>query len=336
MKSKQITTTTTLNRRDFIRIGTAFSLPIAIPAQARDNVSKLAKAVQIGLISDLHHDIIHDAPKRLQAFLDESKAANVHGIIQMGDFAFPDEKNRDIINQFNKAHNTHLHVLGNHDTDDGHTRQQCVDVWGMPGRYYARNINGIWFIVLDCNDTDSPTHKGGYPAYINPEQVDWLKKQLQQINGPVIIVSHQPLVGALAVDNATDIQDILAGAADKVVLAINGHTHVDSLIHVKEIPYLTINSASYFWIGDKFVHDSYSKEIHQTHASLSRTCPYKDPLFTIMTIDPATLTVQIRGKQSSWVGKSPTELGFTNEYKPLRVGEDITPLIRPRTIKMHQ
>ncbi len=52
-----------------------------------------------------------------------------------------------------------------------------------------------------------------------------------------------------------------------------------------------------------------------------------------MTIDPATMTIQLTGKQSTWVGPSPTALGFADEYKPLRVGEEIVPLIRKRTVK---
>ncbi|GAB3957328.1 hypothetical protein GCM10028805_49730 [Spirosoma harenae] len=309
------------------------SLSLPIPALARSRVTKLAQPIKLGLITDLHHDIMHDAPSRLDAFLSHSKTAKVDGIFQLGDFAFPNKKNKPIIDHFNRAHETRIHVIGNHDMDSGHTKQQCIDTWGMPGRYYTRKIKGVWFIVLDGNDTGSPTHKGGYPAYINPEQTAWLKSKLQELDGPIIILSHQPLMGALSVDNAADIQDLLANAADKVVLAINGHSHVDSLLYEKGIPYLTINSASYFWIGDKFAHESYSAAIHQAHPSMSRTCPYKDSLFSIMTIDPTSLTIQISGKQSSWVGKSPTELGFTDEYKPLRVDQEITPAIRARTIK---
>ena len=317
-----------LSRRDFVGISAAF----CVPALARASVSKLKVPVKLGLITDLHHDLIHDGKSRLTAFLAASRKAQTDGVIQMGDFTFPGEQKQDVIDLFNQAHEVSLHVIGNHDTDNGHTRQQCVDRWGMPARYYSRKVKGIWFIVLDGNDTGSPTHKGGYPAYIGPEQVDWLKQQLQQIQEPIVIVSHQPLIGALAVDNATEIQALLASAADRVIVAINGHTHVDSLIYNRDIPYLTINSASYFWIGDKFQHESYPKEIHEKYKMMSRMCPYRDPLFTIMTIDPVTQTVQITGKPSQWVGKSPTELGFTDEYKPLRVGEEIVPFIRKRKV----
>jgi 3',5'-cyclic-AMP phosphodiesterase len=329
MSTKEKENTGQLSRREFIGIGGA----LLVPALARASVGTLSEPVTMGLITDLHHDLIHDGKSRLTTFLAASRRAKADGIMQLGDFLFPHEKNQEVIDLFNQAHETSLHVIGNHDTDNDHTRQQCVDRWGMPARYYAHRVKGVWFIVLDGNDPGSPAHKGGYPAYIDPEQVDWLRAQLQQIREPIVIVSHQPLIGALAVDNAPEIQALLASAADRVVVAINGHTHVDSLIYESGIPYVTVNSASYFWIGDKFRHESYSKEIHAAHESMSRMCPYRDPLFTMMTIDPATLTVQLTGKPSKWVGKSPAELGFTDEYKPLRVGEEIVPYIRKRTVR---
>ena len=45
-----------------------------------------------------------------------------------------------------------MHVIGNHDTDAGFTKDNCIDVWGMPGRYYAKNIEGLQLLVLDGND----------------------------------------------------------------------------------------------------------------------------------------------------------------------------------------
>lgn len=329
MKNNRKKSTQALSRRDFIALSAAFCVPLL----ARATVSKIREPIKLGLISDLHHDLIHDGKSRLAAFLADSRQAKVDGIMQMGDFTFPHEKNKDVIDLFNQAHETSLHVIGNHDTDNGHTKQQCLDRWGMPARYYAHKVKGIWLIVLDGNDTGSPDHKGGYPAYIGPEQVAWLKAQLREIKEPIVIVSHQPLVGALAVDNSTELQAVLASAADRIIVAINGHTHVDSLIYESGIPYLTINSASYFWIGDKYLHESYPKAIHEAHPMMSRMCPYQEPLYTVMTIDPGTMSIQLTGNQGDWVGPSPAALGFTDEYKPLSVGEEIVPFIRKRTVK---
>ena len=106
-----------------------------------------------------------------------------------------------------------LHVIGNHDTDAGFTKDNCIDKWGIPSRYYARDIEGLQLLVLDGNDAGSPTHKGGYVSYVGKEQVEWLKEQLATLDGPIMVACHQPLAGAYAVDNAEEIQAVLGDAA---------------------------------------------------------------------------------------------------------------------------
>ncbi|SEW52749.1 metallophosphoesterase family protein [Chitinophaga arvensicola] len=317
---------TGLSRRTFIGQTMTVCLSLAVPLLARAAFVK-TRPLSVGLITDLHHDVMHDGLSRMQAFIATSRKSNPDALLQLGDFAYPADKNKEIIDLFNQSHPNKFHVIGNHDTDGGYTHKQCVEVWGMPAAYYTSVVNGFRFIFLNGNEKGSPDHKGGYPAYIGPEQTAWLKQQLAAATEPVIIVSHQPLVGYLAVDNATEIQQIITAASHRVVMAINGHTHVDSLQYVKEIPYLTINSASYFWVGQNFMHDSYSPEIHKQYPWISRTCPYKDPLFTMLTIDPKTYTITLKANKSEWVGKSPEELGF-NEQQPLRPGEEIVPFIR--------
>lgn len=315
-----------LSRRTFIGQTMTACLSLAVPAFARAALVNTRK-LSVGLITDLHHDVMHDGFSRMQAFVDAARKSTPDALLQLGDFAYPADKNKNVIDLFNQAHPTRLHVIGNHDTDGGFTHQQCVDVWGMPAAYYAQVVNGFRFIILNGNEKGSPAHKGGYPAYIGPTQTAWLKQQLEEAREPVIVVCHQPLVGYLAVDNAAEIQGIITAAGNRVVMTINGHTHVDNVQYVNDIPYLTINSASYFWVGQNFIHESYPPEIHKNYPWISRTCPYKDPLFTTLTIDPKKYTITIVANKSEWVGKSPEELGF-NEQQPLRPGLDIVPFIR--------
>ncbi len=228
-KSKNVSYT----RRDFLSVTGATCLTLAFPNVLAMALSHLKTPIRIGLIADLHHDIMHDGITRMNAFINEVKAQKLDAILQLGDFAYPNEANKQVIDLFNQAHPQPLHVIGNHDTDAGHTKEQCIVKWGMPGRYYAHNIAGVWLLVLDGNDQGSPDHKGGYPSYVGKEQRDWLKTQLSDLEGPVIVCSHQPLAGAAAVDNAAEMQDILAAASEKVLLAINGHTHIDDLLRVE-------------------------------------------------------------------------------------------------------
>lgn len=274
---------------------------------------------------------MHDGILRMNAFVEEMARRKPDAIIQLGDFAYPKGKNKKVIDTFNQAHERSLHVIGNHDMDAGCTKEQCQDVWGTPGRYYAQNIEGLWLLVLDGNDKGSPKHRGGYVSYIGEEQRTWLKEQLKRLDGPIIVASHQPLAGVGAVDNAREMQSILSEASDKVILAINGHSHVDDLTRLDDVPYMHVNSASYFWVGSKYKHRSYSDEVHAKHRFISHTCPYRDSLFALLTIDPKHLTIKVEGRESEWVGKSPSELGMEIRSS-LREGNGIAPRIQDRDI----
>ncbi|MCH2141257.1 MAG: metallophosphoesterase [Phycisphaerales bacterium] len=320
-----------LTRRGFLHRAAGASMTLALPGISAAAARSLAKPVEIGMIADLHHDVMHDGDDRLGAFLRAMSARQPDAILQLGDFAYPSAENTALIERFNAAHARPLHVIGNHDTDAGYTTADCIEKWGMPGRYYACDIEGLHLLVLDGNDSGSPTHKGGYATYVGDEQVAWLNAQLASLDGPIIVASHQPLAGAYAVDNAEALQSILGGAADKVILVINGHSHIDEMIRVQNVTYLHVNSASYKWVGGNYRHESYAEEIHAAHPSISYTCPYRDALFATLTVDPGNQTIHITGQSSSWVGKSPAELGL-DMHPNLISGEQIAPRIRDREI----
>ncbi|MCD2421707.1 metallophosphoesterase [Niabella pedocola] len=315
---------TTLNRRQFVKAaafaGLAWSIPAAVLAALKKEI------IQIGIITDLHQDLIPDGYERLTAFVADMKKAAPDALLQMGDFAYPGDKNKKLIDLFKNAHPTTLHVIGNHDTDAGYTKQQCIDYWGMPARYYTYLLKGIRLLVLDGNDKGSPGHKGGYPSYIGPEQAAWLKEQLEAAKEPVIIVSHQPLAGSAAVDNAAEIQAVLEQHRNRILMAINGHTHIDAHLQINGVHYVHINSASYYWMGEKYKHAIYTPAVHQQYPYLSYTCPYKDALFTRLTIDPVKGRIHIKGKASQWEGKSPEELNYQNSAM-LHAGKEIVPRI---------
>ncbi|MBK1828206.1 metallophosphoesterase [Haloferula rosea] len=319
-------------RRDFLIRGSVATASFALPCAAKSEVGRLKKAVKIGVIADLHHDVMHDGRERMEVFAKEMENFGPDAVMQLGDFAYPNDENRDVIQWFNGIHEHSLHVLGNHDTDRGHTKQACLTEWGMPARYYHRNIEGIDLIVLDGNEKGSPSYKGGYVSYLGKEQVGWLKEKLGTLKGPIIVVSHQPLAGYAAVDNAEEIQELLGKASDRVILAVNGHSHVDEVVRIHGVSYLHVNSASYLWVGGKYQHESYPEAIHAKHPSISYTCPYRDCVFATLVIDPECLTIQVTGRRSEWVGKSPAELGV--EVDPsLSSGDAILAGIRDRKIE---
>jgi 3',5'-cyclic-AMP phosphodiesterase len=295
------------SRRSFIRKIALGSLALGGFGASGFSVSK---PIKIGLITDLHQDIIPDGTERLQAFLSFMKKRKVDALVQMGDFAVPSESNKSLISLFNSSHSKALHVLGNHDIDYGHTWEQCLKAYRMPSPYYSVDVAGIKLIVLDGNEKGSPNPRGSYPSYVGKIQQDWLKTELEKAEIPVVILSHQPIAGIYTLDNALEMQELLAEYADKILLAINGHAHVDQYLEVKGVKYLHLNSASYYWVGEKLVHNSYSEKVHANHPELAFTCPYSQSLFAFMSIDLNKGEIILEGRQAEWIGPSPLELGY--------------------------
>ena len=318
------------SRRRFLCAAGVVATSIILPNQVMGVLRKIKKPIKLGMIADLHQDVMHDGPARLKAFLDAMKEESPDALVQLGDFAYPTKKNDAVTKAFEKAHSRTLNVLGNHEIDGGHTFDAVAKLWGMKGRYYTENINGLDLIVLDCNEKPK-NHKGGYPAHIGEQQLEWLEKQLKTLKGPILVISHQPLAGTSSIDNAGEVQKLLNLAGDKVLLAVNGHTHIDHVDRVGEISYLHVNSASYKWVGGSHRNKSYPAEIHSKFRWIEYTCPYQDSLFTTLTIDPANGRIDVKGRESQWVGKSPSQLGVA--AKPDRTdGKEICPKIRSRRL----
>lgn len=323
-----------VSRRQLLRTGSAAFLGFALPDCLRASIERLQKPIKIGLIADLHQDIMHDAPLRLSAFLQAMKREQADVVVQLGDFACPVDENRAVLEAFQNSAQPAMHVLGNHEIDKGHSFDDVAAAWQMPSRYYVKSISGLQLIVLDGNEKP-PNHQGGYPAHIGTTQLEWLQKQLASLPGPILVFCHQPLAGPASVDNAQDVQQILAAASDKVLMTINGHTHVDYLLRTGNLMHLHVNSASYFWVGGSHRHASYPQEVHANHPWIEYTCPYAEPVYTMLTIDPASQRISVLGSQTTWVGKSPAELG-ADAYRELIDGEQILPGVRARSLRRPQ
>ncbi len=316
------------SRRRFLQ--TAGCLSLLVPAAAQSALRSISAPVKLGMITDLHQDIMHDGQQRLDTFLTAMEQEAPDALVQLGDFAVPKKSNQPLIDSFNAAHSKCLHVLGNHDVDGGFSWQQTMDAWGLEQRYYSRDIGGLRIVVLDGNEPP-PDHAGGYPSHVGPEQLEWLRATLQEHSGPCLVLCHQPLAGPWAVDNAEEVQRILNAASDRGLLSVNGHSHIDYLVRAGNIGCLHLNSASYVWVGGQFQHRSYSEDIHANHPRMASTCPYRDALFTVLTVDPESGTINVQGRDSQWVGPSPAELG-RDKHPDLIDGEQIAPRIRPRQI----
>ncbi|MEM8670080.1 MAG: metallophosphoesterase [Planctomycetota bacterium] len=303
-----------LDRRGTLKTLGAVATTTVFSSHSLGMANSISKPIRLGVIADLHGGLAVDAESRLDAFLRAMKDENCDALVQMGDFAYPNAKHQRFADRFNAEHDQTIHVIGNHEFDYGLKRQDCYKAWGIEASYYRRDIAGLRVLVLDGNDTGSPTHGGGYPSFIGKPQQQWLRRELDAADGPLIILSHQPLAGTSAVDNAEEIQKLLNPFRSKIVACVNGHSHVDALIQMDGINYLHVNSASYYWVGGK-----------------TRMAYYAKPLFTTLTFDPKSETVSVASSESDWKDKSPKEIGyFDSKNRPPE--SIVVPRISRRTL----
>lgn len=304
--------------------------------------------VKFGIFADLHVDIIHDPQRRLEEFLEVCRREDVDFIIHLGDFCYPESRhvvckpeNRPInienalhtktyadkdaiIALFRDFEKPGYHVLGNHDCDMC-SKEEVLRYYGVDyGPYYSFDKGGFHFVVLDpnyylWNGEYISFRNGNYfdacnqpvPAlpYLPPEQLRWLEADLAKTPYPTVLFSHQRLTeDDCSIRNAAALRAVLKNAPKGVVLAINGHEHMDNVSKTDRTWFLNLNSMSNYWLGTEFDHpERYTKQIDEKYPNLRYTVPYQDAVFAIVTLDEAGATV--RGRSSALVGATPEQQG---------------------------
>ncbi len=301
-----------MKRRDFITKSTLVAGAITLPINVFSSVIK-KETIEFGLIADVHKDVMHDADERLQAFIASANKKELDFILQLGDFCRPYDYNKPFLNIWNGYKGEKYHVLGNHDTDGGFTRDETKAYWSMPKNYYSFDKKGIHFIVLDGNDAN-PKPWSGYNRYIGDEQKRWLIRDLKKTDKPTVIFSHQSLeLEYDGVANMKEIREIIESTNKeagfkKVMCCISGHTHTDYMTQINGVYYVQINSASYRWVGGEHKVIRYSNEIDEKYEWIKYTIPYKDPLFTFVKIKDNCIIIE--PKKTKFVGPGPKEMNL--------------------------
>ncbi|MCM4162541.1 MULTISPECIES: metallophosphoesterase [unclassified Arenibacter] len=270
-----------------------------------------SEMLNIGFITDLHHGYCKDAMERLDVFIKEASSRQLDFIIQGGDFCHPTPEARVCIDLWNSYKGEKYHVLGNHDMDKG-SKQDAIDFLGMDNNYYSFDKGDFHFVVMDGNYilNDGKYEDYGHANFyidqqhrslVNPEQIEWLKQDLERTDKQTLIFSHQafdeiwngwssPSRFAVrkVIDDANNRTDY-----QKVIACFCGHHHVDDHSYINNVHYFQMNSASYYYVGDGFGSDG------------SRAM-YKDPIFAFLSLDPSG-HILIEGRQSQFMHPTPTE-----------------------------
>ncbi len=313
--------------------------------------------------ADLHVDIMHDGAARMQVILEEAKKQRAEYLIHLGDIMYPDtaflkehdaghERSGWFVNERDDEKFAirkmiadsglkQYGVLGNHDMDACGKRLACLyNV--LPAPSYTSDRDGVRFIALDtnffledgayvpydhCNYSRQPS-----VSWLGPEQLAWLKEQIMASPFPCVLLSHAPLGDEKlnSPDNRAVWDIVRECNADRrrVIFAMNGHNHIDGVAVRSGVPFMSVNSASNIWIGHKYSCVRYSETISRLYPHMTGCAPYWDALFAVVTIDGEG--IHVRGRQSTFVGPSPYELGFPPEdfYHKIR------PAVRDRDLPL--
>jgi len=292
---------------------------LALPAE---------QTIRFGITTDMHKDLIPDADERLQTFIDASKKQKADFIIDLGDFCFPLKKNQSFVNIWRSSGLPTYNAIGNHDMDKSTKEEFLSFVRETHGRYYSFDVKNFHFVVLDPNNLFYGGKYHPYKnanfyrsakqrAFIDPEQMEWLKKDLAGTKLRTIVFSHQSLENPAACRNQDIIRKIFEEenkkcGFKKIIAAFSGHDHTNFSRQINGIHYTQLNSMSYSWVGYKYASNKrYSKETYKKYPHLRATATYSDPLYTFVTISDDE--INIKGTTSTFMKPHPRETGLTSD-----------------------
>lgn len=296
--------------------------------------------LKFAMFSDLHYDAIPDGDRRVEELITYAKKAKVDFIIDLGDLCYPLEENKRVLDKFRSSKLPCYFTIGNHNTDSFEV-EKVVDFFNLERSYYSVIKGKIKFIILDANFINKgnkiiPFSKKNYVKsndeypYIPMEEIEWLKKELNDDEKYYIIISHHSLSNDFqkrGVSNRKEIRTLLEERnlkGNRILFCPNGHDHGGDCKVINNIYYYTLNSSSYIWHGTKDVFN-YSKETHKKYPYLKDLIIYKEALHVVVNIDDE-MNVSIEGINGNYQKHSPWDIGLSNTWNGVSI-EASTPSV---------
>ncbi len=216
--------------------------------------------VRVGMVTDLHHadkDVAgnrfyRETLGKLEEAAEYYQNSHIDLMVELGDIidaADSVETERRYLAEINRpfsAISTDRHyVLGNHCVDTL-TKEEFLAGIKRERSYYSFDRKGIHFIVLDsCFRSDGIAYGRRNFQWtdpnIPPEELEWLKGDLQNNKNPVVVFAHQRLdvTDSHGVKNAKEVRSILE-SGDNVTAVFQGHSHKNDLRSIGGIFYCTL------------------------------------------------------------------------------------------------
>jgi 3',5'-cyclic AMP phosphodiesterase CpdA len=160
-----------------------------------------------------------DATAAAVAALDADQA--YQALLLLGDNVYPsgdpDELPATVFRPFAPVlrHAELLAILGNHDVKEGHGPAQMA-AFGMPGRWWARELGDVLIVGLDSNDPRNPRQRAFLERRLSTSTARWK-----------IVALHHPPYSAGYQGSAEDVRRIYAPVFERhgVQLVLSGHDH---------------------------------------------------------------------------------------------------------------
>lgn len=249
--------------------------------------------------TDLHHEpkvFPHDANAYLQQILRRAEDENVSFVIQLGDLLHTPELNSSLCDVYKEHSQPTYCVFGNHDTDQ-EDYAYIMRMYRLERNYYHFDRDGYRFIVLDpnyCRDAEwnlihyAPKLKREHLfGTIPQEQLDWLKKTIEESPYPCVIFTHQSLERTDGVSNRGEVWQIINRAncrkEHSVILCVNGHHHCDYCTFINGVCCLDLNSTSYHWTDAP--NSLYPPEYYEKFPLSKNSLLYESPLSAVITLE---------------------------------------------------
>lgn len=253
----------TADRRAFLKNGVLMLSAIGLTKLSvcdAETGTGAGPVVRVGMMTDLHHADKDAAGSRFYretlGKLDEAaeyfRSDRPDVLVELGDLIDAADsvetelKYLSTINRPFSAIATDRHyVLGNHCVDTL-TKDEFLAGVERERSYYSFDRSGVHFIVLDsCFRSDgTPYGRRNFQwtdPNVPPEELEWLKADLQGNRNPVVVFAHQRLDVSdnHGVKNAAAVRSILETGGN-VTAVFQGHSHKNDLRSIGGIFYCTL------------------------------------------------------------------------------------------------
>ena len=288
------------------------------------------------VFGDLHYDEVADGDRRIDEILADAKKRALDFIVSLGDLCTPVAENNIVLKRFKSLGIPFYNVIGNHETDNC-SLDEILDYYSMDNPYYSVVCNGYKLIFLNTcylqrDGKEEVFYKRNFKSentiypVVPEEERHWLQEELND-DLKCIIFSHHSFVNDFPKRGVYNREEIRKNFPSKhVLLCVNGHDHGDALSYADGIPYLTVNSSNYAWLGSQIAS---SRELQEKYSYLNGMLQYKQAMNTYIEIDNEE--IKITGMEGEYQSVTPDDIGI-HDY--MWNGVSIRPRISSHVIKL--